>query len=133
MASILIIEDDDAIRSLLVTFLSAAGHTVREAADGNEGLRQYRAQPADLVITDMVMPEKEGLGTIMELRREYPQARIIAMSGGLAHNAGLYLHMAERLGAVRIMRKPFRLDELETIIAEALASGDGPPPPAPAT
>lgn len=133
MASILIIEDDHAIRSLLVTFLSSAGHTVREAADGNEGLRLYRAQPADLVITDMVMPEKEGLGTIMELRREYPHARIVAMSGGLAHDAGLYLHMAERLGAVRIMRKPFTLDHLETTIAEALATGENPPPPAPVT
>ena len=133
MASILIIEDDDAIRSLLVQFLASIGHAVREASDGNEGLRLYRAQPADLVITDMVMPEKEGLATIMELRREYPQARIIAMSGGLAHNAGLYLHMAERLGAVRIMRKPFRLDELETIIAEALADGENPPPAPAAT
>lgn len=127
MASLLIIEDDDAIRSLLVHFLSSLGHTVREAADGNQGLRQYRAQPADLVLTDMVMPEKEGLATIMELRREYPQARIIAMSGGLAHNAGLYLHIAERLGAVRIMRKPFSLDEVETAVAEVLAHQDPDP------
>lgn len=133
MASLLIIDDDDTIRSLLGNFLSSAGHTVREAADGDEGLKLYRAQPADLVITDMVMPVKEGLGTIMELRREYPQARIVAMSGGLAHNAGLYLHMAERLGAVRIIRKPFTLELLEATIAEALATGENPPPPAPAT
>lgn len=133
MASLLIIDDDESIRSLLAQAMTHAGHTVREAADGNKGLALYRAEPSDIVLTDLVMPEKEGLATIMELRREYPQVRIIAMSGGFAHDSRVYLHMAERLGAVRVLRKPFSLAELETVIAEVHA-GRGPvaktPPPA---
>ena len=123
MPKILVIDDDEAIRTLLAEALIATGHTVRLAADGNIGLKLFRAAPADLVITDLVMPEKEGLETIMELRREFPGVHIIAMSGGFAHDAGLYLHMAERLGAARVLRKPFRVAELTTAIAEVLATG----------
>lgn len=128
MASILIIDDDDTIRSVIAQAMEVAGHSVREASNGNEGLQLYRAAPADLVLTDIVMPDKEGLATIMELRRDFPRARIIAMSGGFAHNSRVYLHMAERFGAVRVLRKPLRLAELETMIAEVLA---GAPPGAP--
>ena len=123
MPNILVIDDDEAIRTVLAMALTATGHTVRLAADGNIGLSLFRATPADLVITDLVMPEKEGLATIIELRREFPGVRIIAMSGGFAHDAGLYLHMAERLGAVRVLRKPFRVAELTTAIADVLATG----------
>lgn len=123
MANLIIIEDDVAIRTVLGQAMTAAGHTVRLAADGNEGLRLFLDEQADIVLTDLVMPEKEGLATIMELRRKFPQVRIIAMSGGFARNAGLYLQIAERLGAVRVLRKPFRLAELATAIAEVLATG----------
>lgn len=127
MAHVLIIDDDDAIRTVLAEALTATGHIVRLAADGNIGLRLFRAAPADLVLTDLVMPEKEGLATIMELRREFPGVRIIAMSGGFAHDAGLYLHLAARLGAVRVLRKPFRIAELTAAIAEVLGGGAEPP------
>lgn len=121
MARILIIDDEEDIRQILATVLRRLGHEVQEAGNGAEGLKLYRQEPADLVITDLVMPEKEGLSTIMDLRKIAPAARIIAISGGLAHDPKLYLHMAEKLGADRILRKPFQLPELETAVAETLA------------
>lgn len=121
MANILVIDDDDIFRDVLVGALRQAGHTVREAGDGNEGLRLFHEQPAELVLTDIVMPEKEGLDTIRDLRREFPAARIIAMSGGLAHDPKLYLHMAEKFGASAVLAKPFPLTELYKTVDAALA------------
>ncbi len=121
MADLIIIDDDATLREVLTTALTQSGHTVRQAGDGDAGIRLYRQRPADLVITDIVMPDKEGLDTIIELRRDYPTARIIAMSGGLAHDPKLYLHMAEKLGARLVLYKPFSLAELFEAIDNALA------------
>ncbi len=121
MANILVIDDDDIFRDVLVSALRQAGHAVREAGNGNEGLRLFHEQPAELVITDIVMPEKEGLDTIRDLRREFPTARIVAMSGGLAHDPKLYLHMAEKFGAAAVLAKPFQLTELYQTVDAALA------------
>jgi CheY-like chemotaxis protein len=121
MAHILLIDDDDIFRDVLASALGASGHVVRQAANGNEGLRLYREQPADLVITDIVMPEKEGLDTIRDLRRDFPAARIIAMSGGLAHDPKLYLHMAGKFGAHAVLAKPFHLSDLAHAVEAALA------------
>lgn len=121
MAHILLIDDDDIFRDVLASALEGAGHVVRQAANGVEGLRRYHEQPADLVITDIVMPEKEGLDTIRDLHRDFPQARIIAMSGGLAHDPKLYLHMAEKFGAAAVLAKPFNLADLHKVVASALA------------
>jgi CheY-like chemotaxis protein len=82
MANVLVIDDDAGIRFLLHKCLTGDGHDVREAEDGVQGVRQYRADPADLVLCDVFMPRKEGLETIRELRTLDPRARIIAMSGG---------------------------------------------------
>lgn len=120
MARILIIDDDDLLRSTLKQALEHFGHSVREAADGIQGIAAYHAEPAELVITDIVMPEKEGLDIIRDLRRDYPGLRIIAMSGGLAYDPKLYLHMAERFGATAVLAKPFELTELRRIVDEAL-------------
>jgi CheY-like chemotaxis protein len=120
MASILLIDDDDMFRDVLASALGASGHTVRQAANGAEGLRLFKQSPADLVVTDIVMPEKEGLGTIIELRQMYPNARVIAMSGGLAHDPKLYLHMAEKFGASAVLAKPFHLSDLMKAVDEAL-------------
>lgn len=121
MANILVIDDDDIFRDVLVGALQHAGHTVRQATNGVEGLKMFHEQPADLVMTDIVMPEKEGLDTIRDLRREFPQARIIAMSGGLAHDPKLYLHMAEKFGASAVLAKPFDLEHLRKTVESALA------------
>lgn len=120
MADILIIDDDDMFRDVLASALEQSGHKVRQATNGVEGLQMFHAAPAELVITDIVMPEKEGLDTIRDLRRDFPQARIIAMSGGLAHDPKLYLHMAEKFGATAVLAKPFHLGDLKKVVDEAL-------------
>ena len=82
MALILIIDDDDQIRRVLRKTLERDGYDVADAPNGKEGIRLYRENPADLVITDIIMPEKEGIETIRELRRDFPEVKIIAISGG---------------------------------------------------
>ncbi len=129
MASILLIDDDDELRTIVAMMLVSAGHVVREAADGSAGLRLYRQNPAEIIITDLVMPEKEGLAVIIELRKINPQVRIIAISGGFAFDSKLYLSMARKLGADQVLRKPFRPEELKAAIEALLLP---PPPPAPA-
>lgn len=121
MANILLIDDDDILRDVLAGALAHYGHVVRQASNGNEGLKSYREQPADLVITDIVMPEKEGLDTIRDLRRDFPNARVIAMSGGLAHDPRLYLHMAGKFGAHAVLAKPFPLADLIRAVDAAMA------------
>jgi CheY-like chemotaxis protein len=130
MASILLIEDDEDIRPLITTMLVRSGHTVRQAGNGLEGMRLYREAPSDLVLTDVVMPEQEGLATIIELRRLNPAVRIIAMSGGFAYDPKLYLHMAERFGADRVLRKPFQFSELQEVVNSLLAAPPRGEPPA---
>lgn len=125
MASILVVEDDEDIRPLICMMLVKAGHAVRQAGNGIEGVRLYREAPADLVLTDVVMPEQEGLAMIIELRRLNPKVKIIAMSGGFAYDPKLYLHMASRFGADRVLRKPFQFNELIEAVNLVLV-----PPPA---
>lgn len=112
MARILIIDDDDQVRTLLRMILEREGHEVIEAPDGEVGVELYRKEPADVVITDIFMPEKEGLETIMDLRLEYPEVKLIAISGGGHLKAHEYLHMARKLGAQLTLTKPFERDEL---------------------
>ncbi len=122
MAVVLVIDDDQEIRRLLRRILERAGHGVQEAGSGLEGIQKYRSDPADLVITDIVMPEKEGLETIQELRRDFPDAKIIAMSGGGRIGPKGYLKLAEKLGAARAFSKPFDRMEMVTAVDELLAS-----------
>ncbi len=119
MARILVIDDEEIIRRVLRQALEISGYDVDEAPNGEEGLDRYRQAPADLIITDILMPEKEGLETIMELRREAPEAKIIAISGG--GQSGLdFLQVAERLGAKRAFQKPFRMHEILAAVQEVL-------------
>lgn len=120
MAKILVIDDSEDIRILLHEALQAAGHSVVEAADGEEGLRSYREHCPDLVITDIVMPNKEGLETIMELRRESPGVKIVAMSGGTRGMVISFLPAAKKLGADYTLPKPFSLAELHAVVDDAL-------------
>ena len=84
-------------------------------------MKLFRAAPTDLVITDLVMPNREGLETISALKREYPKLGIIAMSGGIALDSPLYLKLAGSLGAMRTLQKPFDLPTLLTAIKEVLS------------
>ncbi|MGO9571805.1 MAG: response regulator [Desulfomonilaceae bacterium] len=121
MAQILIIEDDADIRSLYTQILEQAGHHVIEASDGNIGIKLYRENLPDLIITDIIMREKEGLQTIMELRRDFPQAKIIAVSGGgEAMAASTCLYLAARLGAQRTLSKPVSKADFLNAIREVL-------------
>ena len=123
MATILLVEDDEGVRTLLHKALVAAGHEVEDAWNGDIALAAYRRQPRDLVITDLVMPEKDGLETIMALRRLDPAVKIIAMSGG-GRTLGLgqlYLDTASTFGANRILAKPFTSTALLTTVSEVLA------------
>jgi CheY-like chemotaxis protein len=120
MARILIIEDDELLRGVLAEALEHAGHTVYQAGNGQEGVDLFRVRPADLVLTDIVMPVKEGVETIMLLRQADRNVPIIAMSGGVP-NAKLYLSIAGRIGAKRILSKPFTPQHLREVVAQVLA------------
>ncbi|HVT38704.1 MAG TPA: response regulator [Gemmatimonadaceae bacterium] len=125
MARILVMDDTDEIRALASRILRSDGHTVVAAGNGKEGLRLLGQMKADLVITDIVMPEREGLETITEIRRTHPDLPVIAMSGGGAGAAGDYLSIAKALGARRILEKPFGVSQLIDLVREVL----GTPPP----
>jgi CheY-like chemotaxis protein len=107
MADILLVDDEEQLRELLRFVLEDAGHSVREAVDGNEALESYRHHPADVVVTDIVMPNKEGTETILEFRRRYQDIKIIAMSGGGRISPQDYLKLAKTFGANITLAKPF--------------------------
>ena len=107
---ILIIDDDRTLRAIIRLTLEDAGYDVEEAGDGREGEKMFSDAPADLVLTDIVMPEQEGVGTIMALVRDHPGAKIIAMSG--RGEGSYFLDHAVKLGARAALAKPFRRDEL---------------------
>ncbi|MFC1592021.1 response regulator [Thermodesulfobacteriota bacterium] len=118
--SILVIEDDEQVRILLKKMLENAGYSVAEAPNGEIGITMYRENPQDLVITDLIMPEKEGIETIRELLSDNPGAKIIAISGGGSVDPEQYLHMAERLGVLKTFAKPFRREEILQAVQELI-------------
>ena len=121
MATVLLIDDDESLRTVAGDVLRCAGHTVVEARNGKEGLKLFEHVGADLVITDIVMPEAEGLEVLMTLRNKQPPVRIIAMSGGGTQSAKEYLHIAELMGAAKTLAKPFSNEALLTLIDDLLA------------
>ena len=120
MPRILIIDDEEQVRLYLRRILEPEGHEVVEAGNGKVGLHLYREEPADLIITDVFMPEKEGLETIRELRSDYPEVKIIAISGG-GRNIDLdFLPLAKQLGALRTLAKPFDRQKMLDAVQEVL-------------
>lgn len=120
MPSVLVVDDQDQVRQLIRETLEQAGYEVEEACDGKEGLDRYRVRSTDLVIMDILMPDQDGLETIMTLRQEFPDIRIIAMTGG-SDTVGIpnFLDVAKMLGARRTLQKPFELKVLlEAVTAE---------------
>ncbi len=114
------IDDDDAIRLSLKLALEDADHHVEDAANGQEGISRFRANPAELVITDIFMPEKEGLETIDEIKRDCPQTKIIAISGGGRMDPENYLVIAKRVGADCSLFKPFDIQLLLSTVDDLL-------------
>jgi DNA-binding response OmpR family regulator len=117
---ILVIDDDEQMRILLRQVMEWAGYEVMEAGNGREGMLKQKRQPADLVITDLIMPEQEGLETITSLKKEYPGIRIIAISGGGRIGPDAYLPAARELGADRVFSKPFDVRQLASAVQELL-------------
>lgn len=117
---ILVVDDDDQLREMLRKMLEKAGYEVIEASDGKEALNLQEKSPSDLMITDIIMPEKEGIDTIMDFRMNYPQVRIIAMSGGGRIGPTEYLDMAEKLGADKTFAKPFSSKAMLATIRDLL-------------
>ena len=120
MQSILIVEDQADVRAFLAVVLTRAGFHIREAANGGEGIACLMDKLPDLVITDIFMPNQEGLATIMELRRGAPSLKIIAISGGGARASLDVLPVAEALGAHRTLRKPFTPTEVMEVVRSVL-------------
>lgn len=117
MARIILIEDEAAIRRLVSRILTRSGHEIREAPNGREGVALHRADPADLVITDLFMPEQDGIETIRQIRAFAPDTPILAMSGGGSRSSTDILGDAGAFGADAVLQKPFSPDELERAIA----------------
>ena len=122
MAYILVIEDDEVMRSWMRRVLEQWDHDVREAVNGAEGVTFYKERPADLVITDMFMPVKDGLNTIRELLEGYPDTRIIAITSQTGVKQFDFLEVAKALGAKGALNKPFGMEEFQEAVEAALAS-----------
>lgn len=120
MKRILVIDDDWQMREMMHQALERAGYEVEDAANGKIGMNLHREKPVDLVITDLIMPEKEGIETIRELRKDFPDLKIIAISGGGRASAEGYLSVAKTIGANRTLSKPFDLKNILDTVKELL-------------
>lgn len=130
MARILVADDDAGVRAAVHKALTGAGHAVAEAVDGGTVLDLYAGQPYDLLLIDLYMLPMDGLETIIRLKRDHPDARIVAISGGGYRDKHDVLTMAIRAGAQATLAKPFELDDLVETVRRAL--GSAPPAPQPA-
>lgn len=121
MPNILIVDDDALVRDVLHRTLVRAGYEVEDASGGTAALHAYQRQPRDLVITDIVMANGEGLDAIRALRKLDPHVKIIAISGGGTGRSEDYLSMAAKFGAARVLAKPFSAAEVLAVVASVLA------------
>lgn len=117
MADVLIVDDQDMVRRTLRMALESEGLTVSEAADGEQALLIYNRAPTDVVVIDIVMPNKEGIETIFELRRLSSAVKIIAMSG---RDTAEFLEMAKKLGADHVLHKPFEMRVMADLVRRCL-------------
>ncbi len=120
MPVILLIEDDKELRTMLKTALVKKDYTVLEADNGKDALIQFKPRLTDMVITDLIMPEEDGLKVIMKMREKKPGIKVIAISGGGKAGPGSYLNLAKALGANAVFSKPFSLGDLISSIENLL-------------
>jgi CheY-like chemotaxis protein len=116
---ILVVDDEPQIRSMLRTWLERSGYEVTEAGDGKQAIDTLRKEPFDVVIADILMPEKDGLEVIMYLQRESPMTKCVAMS---APSNRVFLQSAQLLGATRVVEKPFSATDIENAIRDVLGT-----------
>lgn len=122
MARILVIDDDEDVRRSIRRHLETDGHDVVEAADGRSGMRIFLEAPADLVVTDLFMPEQEGLETIRQLKQSFKDARILVVTGAAPGGVFDFRTHATLLGAQRALSKPFTREELLAAVRDILAA-----------
>ncbi|HJU05036.1 MAG TPA: response regulator [Nitrospiraceae bacterium] len=120
MANILVIDDDQSTRKLLRHVLEEARYTVFEAADGDQALRLARQMPFNLIITDILMPERDGLEVIRQMKRENPLVKIIALTGGGTYLGLETLQTAKDFGAIEAMAKPFDIHQLIDVVGKSI-------------
>jgi DNA-binding response OmpR family regulator len=126
MPAVLLLEDNTAYRNLLTEVLTLAGFEVCAAPDGRKVTEILQSRHIELVITDLVMPERDGIEIMTELRYTHPRLPVIAISGDVPLNTHLYLTLAQKLGAARVIAKPFRMEELIAAAREAIAASNPP-------
>jgi CheY-like chemotaxis protein len=122
MKKILVIDDNMVVRNTIVQILESEGYEVVSAEDGRRGLFVFRSEKPDLVVTDIIMPEKEGIETIRDIRSEVPDAKIIAISGGGRIGNTDFLKIARQLGASDIVAKPLDPDHFLDVVKNCLAA-----------
>ena len=125
---VIVIDDDPAVRSVIVAAFERVGCETRWAIDGRSGVRLYNAEPAHLVVTDIVMPNQEGIETIMQLKRRERPPQVIAISGGGRKGGQDFLTWASHLGADATLPKPFRTSELIEVARSLLERRTAPTP-----
>lgn len=118
---VLVVDDDAGVRDVVRSMLESAGYQVVVAENGKEAMKLLETERADLILTDLVMPEQEGIETIKALRREYPNLKVIAMSGAFG---GDYLRIASYLGAHATLAKPIQMNTLLRLVAKTLSAGE---------
>lgn len=118
MERILLIDDDPAVLTAFRRILEREGYDVVAAADGKAAMQSVRDHHLDLVITDMLMPEQDGVEIILELRRDYPELKVIAISGGGCISSDYYLEVAEKLGVRTVFQKPLQREKLLAAIKQ---------------
>lgn len=122
--AVLVLEDNEAYRTLITEVFTQAGFEVCSAPDGRRVAALLGERRIDLIITDLSMPERDGLETLTELRYSHPRLPVIAISGDVPLNRELYLTLAEKLGAARVLAKPFKMERLLAAAREALAASN---------
>lgn len=117
MARVLLIDDDIELLRQMTAAFSAAGHDVQAAPDGEAGLAKFTQRPADIVVTDIIMPNREGIETIIALKKACPAVKVVAISGGYRVGPDDFLKLARHVGADAVLAKPFRFSKLLDVAA----------------
>jgi CheY-like chemotaxis protein len=117
LPSVMVVDDDHVLRSLVCRRLEHFGYQVFEAADGDKAIAKLETVQPNVLLTDIVMPDREGVETIIEIRRRWPQVKIVAMSGGGRIGPEMFLALASNFGASAVIRKPFKFGELIEVLS----------------
>lgn len=118
---ILLVDDEEAIRKMVRAILGEEQYAFQEAGNGLDAQTILENEPHDLIVSDVIMPDCDGIELVMAIRSKYPDIKVIVMSGGGRVRAGHYLNLAQKLGAARVFEKPFDTVELRTAVAELLS------------